>query len=117
MPNLTPRISGMHARLRKEQGCHDYVLVVISIIKHSLSQAEDGVKSVAVMTYIDFSSAFDLILNSYILKTLKDYDVPAKYCRLVKAVYQSAMVTSSTANRLALILRYQHISRSQNNEW
>ena len=57
-----------------------------------MSQAEQDVKSLGVITYIDFSAAFDSILHSYLFQALKDYGVPAKYCRLVKAVYKSAMV-------------------------
>ena len=67
-------------------------LAIVTIINHLLSQAQDDVKSLGVITYIDFTAAFDSILHSYLFKALKEYGVPAKYCRLVKAVYKSAMV-------------------------
>jgi hypothetical protein len=43
--------------------------------------------SLGVITYIDFSAAFDSVLP-----TLKEYGVHAKYCRLVKEVYISTTV-------------------------
>ena len=82
----------MQAGFRKERGCRDNILILVSVINHLLSQAEQDVKSLGVITYIDFSAAFDSILHSYLFQALKDYGVPAKYCRLVKAVYKSAMV-------------------------
>ena len=45
-----------------------------------------------IITYIDFVAAFDSIYHSYILKSLKQYNVPLKYVRLVAAIYQNASV-------------------------
>ncbi len=92
LPYIAPKISDMQAGFRKERGCRDNILILVSVINHLLSQAEQDVKSLGVITYIDFSAAFDSILHSYLFQALKDYGVPAKYCRLVKAVYKSAMV-------------------------
>ena len=82
----------MQTGFRKERGCQDNILILVSAINHLLSQAEDDTKSLGVITYIDFSAAFDSILHSYLFNALKEYGVPAKYCRLVKAIYDSAMV-------------------------
>ena len=92
MPYIAPKISDMQAGFRKERGCRDNILMLVTIINHLLSQAQDDVKSLGVITYIDFTAAFDSILHSYLFNALKEYGVPAKYCRLVKAVYKSATV-------------------------
>ena len=42
------------------------------------------------MTYIDFTAASDSIKHSYLISALKEYNVPLKYCRLVKLIYDSA---------------------------
>ena len=92
LPYVAPNISDMQAGFRKERGCQDNILILVSAINHLLSQAEDNAKSLGVITYIDFSAAFDSILHSYLFNALKQYGVPTKYCRLVKAIYDSAMV-------------------------
>ena len=92
LPYIAPNMSDMQAGFRKECGCQDNILILVSAINHLLSQAEDDTKSLGVITYIDFSAAFDSILHSYLFNALNEYGVPAKYCRLVKAIYDSAMV-------------------------
>ena len=82
----------MQAGFRKERGCRDNILILVSAINHLLSQAQDNANSLGIITYIDFSAAFDSILHSYLFNALKECGVPTKYIRLVKAVYESAMV-------------------------
>ena len=82
----------MQAGFRKNRGCRDNILILAMSINHLLENAEEGIKSLGVITYIDYTAAFDSILHSYLLNALIDYGVPAKLCRLVKAVYQSAGV-------------------------
>ena len=92
LPYIAPNISDMQAGFRKGRGCRDNILMLLSAINYLLSQAEETVRSLGVITYIDFTAAFDSILHSYLFNALKEYGVPTKYCRLVKAVYESATV-------------------------
>ena len=61
-------------------------------IRHLLDNANEHLQSYGIITYIDFVAAFDSILHSYLLNALKEYEVPLKYCRLIKAIYASATV-------------------------
>ncbi len=60
-------------------------------VNHLLEGAERGIVQ-AVIPYIDFTAAFDSISHSYLTRALKEYNVPLKYCRLVKSIYSSAKV-------------------------
>ena len=66
--------------------------MLMMLIDKLLEEAEDETRSAAVITYIDFTAAFDSISHQYLLKALHEYGVPLKYCRLVKAIYDSAKV-------------------------
>ena len=57
-----------------------------------MADAESEPRSRGIVTYIDFTAAFDSILHSYLLNALVQYGVPYKYCRLIKAIYDSAKV-------------------------
>ena len=92
LPYVSPKLSDMQAGFRKERGCRDNILILIMTIQHLLQSAENDMQSQGVITYIDFSAAFDSISHSYLLNALKEYGVPRKICRLVKAVYDSAAV-------------------------
>lgn len=92
LPYISPKLSDMQAGFRKSRGCRDNILILIMTIQHLLKEAEDDARSQGIITYIDFTAAFDSILHSYLLGALKQYGVPLKYCRLVKAIYDSAKV-------------------------
>ena len=92
LPYVTPKLSDMPAGFRKDRGCRDNILILTSAIDYLLRTAEDSARSQGILTYIDFTAAFDSILHSYLLNALKSYGVPLKYCRLVKAIYESAQV-------------------------
>ena len=66
-------------------------MLTLTIRKLS-EEAEYESRSRGILTYIDFTAASDSILHSYLLKALVQYGVPLKYCRLVKAIYDSAEV-------------------------
>ena len=66
--------------------------MLMLLIDKLLEEAEDEKRSAAVIMYIDFTAAFDSISRQYLLKALHEYGVPLKYCRLVKAIYDSAKV-------------------------
>ena len=51
-----------------------------------------GCRTLGIITYIDFTAAFDSILHSYLHNAIKSYGVPLMYCRLVRAIYDSAKV-------------------------
>ena len=89
LPYITPLLSDMQAGFRKNRGCRDNITILVTVINHLLKTAEQEV-SQCVMTYIDFTAAFDSIKHSYLISALKEYNVPLKYCRLVKLIYDSA---------------------------
>ena len=62
------------------------------LIDKLLEEAEDVTRSAAVITYIDFTAAFDSISHQYLSKALHEYGVPLKHCILVKVIYDSAKV-------------------------
>ena len=90
LPYIEPKLSDMQAGFRKSRGCRDNILILVMTINHILDTAEDEAHSRGVITYIDFTAAFDSISHSYLLTTLKQYGMPLKYCRLVKAIYDDA---------------------------
>ena len=92
MAFIDPRISDMQAGFRKYRGCRDNIFILRSAILHLLDQSADTARTLGIITYIDFTAAFDSILHSYLLNALREYGVPMKYCRLVQAIYNSAKV-------------------------
>merc|ERR1712048_1308817 len=103
MAFIDPRISDMQAGFRKDRGCRDNIFILISAILHLLDQSADTARTLGIITYIDFTAAFDSILHSYLLNALREYGVPMKYCRLVQAIYNSAKVR----------VKIQEVSRSK----
>ena len=91
LPFITPKLSEMQAGFRKGRGCRDNILILVMTVHHLLKSAEQGI-SKGVIAYIDFTAAFDSISHSFLLQSLRDYEVPPKYCRLVQAIYHSAAV-------------------------
>ena len=92
LPFITPQISDMQAGFRKERGARDNILILFTAIRHLLESSEGDTKSLGVITYIDFTAAFDSISHSYLLNALSSYGVPPKYCRLIRAIYNAAAV-------------------------
>ena len=92
LPYIEPKISDTQAGFRKDRGCRDNVVILVSAIQHLLDQSSDTAKTLGIVTYIDFTAAFDSVLHSYLLNALKEYGVPLKYCRLVQAIYESAKI-------------------------
>ena len=91
LPFITPKLSEMQAGFCKGRSCRDNILILVMTVNHLLKEAEQGI-SKGVIAYIDFTAAFDSISHSFLLQSLRDYEVPTKYCRLVQAIYQSAAV-------------------------
>ena len=92
LPYLTNQLSDMQAGFRKGRGCRDNITILMTVIRHLLDAAEDKLQTQAVISYIDFTAAFDTISHTFLLKTLGEYGVPMKYIRLVKAIYEEASV-------------------------
>ena len=90
VPYIDPKLSDMQAGFRKSRGCRDNILILVMTINHLLESAKDDIRSRGIVTYIDFTAAFDSIAHPYLLDTLKQYGVPLKYCRLVKSIYDVA---------------------------
>ena len=92
VPFIEPRLSDMQAGYRSGRGCRDNLLILTMAIHHLLQETERTDESAGIITYIDFVAAFDSIYHSYMLESLKLYNVPLKYIRLVHAIYQHAAV-------------------------
>ena len=78
LPYFEPKISDTQAGFRKDRGCRDNVVILVSAIQHLLDQSSDTAKTLGIVTYIDFTAAFDSVLHSYLLNALKEYGVPLK---------------------------------------
>ena len=91
-PYIMPKLLDTQAGFRKERGCRDNILILVTAIDHLLKNAADDARSCGIITYIDYTAAFDSIYHSYLLNALKSYGVPLKYCRLVRAIYRSAEI-------------------------
>ena len=92
VPYIDPKLSDMQSGFRKGRGCRDNILILNMAINHLLQNATDKENTVGVITYIDFVAAFDSINHSYMLESLKQYEVPLKYIRLIKMIYNNAAV-------------------------
>ena len=92
LPFITPKISDMQTGFRKGRGCRDNILILVTAIRHLLESSDGDRKSLGIITYIDFAAAFDSISHSYLLNALHSYGVPAKYCCLIRAIYNAAAV-------------------------
>ena len=75
LPFITPKLSEMQAGFRKGRGCRDNILILVMTVHHLLKSAEQGI-SKGVIAYIDFTAAFDTISHSFLLQSLRDYEVP-----------------------------------------
>ena len=92
VPYIEPNLSDMQAGFRKGRGCRDNLLILTMAIHHLLKNVQSRDETAGIITYIDFVAAFDSINHSYMLESLKKYNVPLKYIRLVKAIYSNAAV-------------------------
>ena len=90
VPYIEPGLSDIQARFRKGRGCRDNILTMA--IHHLLENVQSTEQTAGIITYIDFVAAFDSINHSYMLESLKMYNVPLKYIRLVRAIYSNAAV-------------------------
>jgi hypothetical protein len=66
--------------------------ILMTVIRYLLDAAKDKLQTQAVIYYIDFTAAFDIISHPFLLKMLGEYGVPMKYIKLVKAIYEEASV-------------------------
>ena len=92
VPYIEPQLSDMQAGFRKGRGCRDNILILNMAIHHLLQNVQSAEETAGIITYIDFVAAFDSINHSYMLESLKMYNVPLKYIRLVRAIYRNAAV-------------------------
>jgi adenylate kinase family enzyme len=92
LPYITPLLSDNQAGFRKGRGCRDNMVILMQLIEKLLEDGEDEAISRGLITYIDFTAAFDSIIHSYLFDALVQYGVPLKYCRLIKMIYVSALV-------------------------
>ena len=85
----------------------------MTAIDHLLKTAEDDARSCGIITYIDYTAAFDSIYHSYLLGALKSYGVPMKYCRLVREIYRSAKIRVRLQDRSGNKSYSRHVSVSR----
>ena len=94
MPYITTNLSDMQAGFRKGRGCRDNITILVTVINHLLKSAEQSV----------ITSTLNSILPSYLISALKEYGVPLKYFRLVRAIYNCSNESQKSRNRRPQIL-------------
>ena len=88
LPYIEPKISDTQAGFRKDRGCRDNVVILVSAIQHLLDQSSDTAKTLGIITYIlhrrlRFSTTF----------------VSAKRS---EGVWRSAQILSTSASNLRI---------------
>ena len=87
-PYAEQTLPDTQAGFRPTRGCRDNTCILAWTVDWMLEQGRS-----AIITYIDFKSAFDSINHSFLLSSLRSYGCPEKYVRLVSLMYETASVT------------------------
>ena len=84
-PALEERLPDSQAGFRKARGCRDNVLI-LKLIIDELVRAEQE----AVVTFIDYTAAFDSLSHRYLDESLAEAKVSPKVRRIIRAIYGAA---------------------------
>ena len=84
-PALEERLPDSQAGFRKARGCRDNVLI-LKIIIDEIVKAEQE----AVITFIDYTAAFDSVSHRFLDESLAEAMVPPKVRRMIRAIYSCA---------------------------
>ena len=84
-PYLEERLPDSQAGFRKARGCRDNVLILKLLIDDVVKAGRE-----AVVTFIDYTAAFDSVSHRFLYETLSEANVPPKVCRVINAIYSAA---------------------------
>ena len=97
-PALEERLPDSQAGFRKARGCRDNVLILKIIIDEIVKAKQE-----AVVTFIDYTAAFDSVSHRFLDESLAEAMVPPKVRRMIRAIYSCATGA----------VRLQHVSGEQ----
>ena len=78
-------LSEWQAGFRPERGCRDNILLLRVLFDQALGQGED-----LVITYIDYTAAFDSVSHKFLDRSLKNAKASRKTRALFRAIYAAA---------------------------
>ena len=84
-PALEERLPDSQAGFRKARGCRDNVLILKIIINEIVKAGQE-----AVVTFIDYTAAFDSVSHRFLDESLAEAKVPPKVRRMIQAIYSCA---------------------------
>ena len=84
-PALEARLPDSQAGFRKARGCRDNVLILKIIIDEVVKAEQE-----AVVTFIDYTAAFDSVSHRFLDESLAEAMVPPKVRRMIQAIYSCA---------------------------
>ena len=84
-PALEERLPDSQAGFRKARGCRDNVLILKTIINEIVKAGQE-----AVITFIDYTAAFDSISHRFLDESLAEANVQPKVRRMIRAIYSCA---------------------------
>ena len=82
---LELRLPDTQAGFRKARGCRDNVLILKHLMSEVLRAGEE-----AVVTFIDYTAAFDSLSHRFLDEALAEANVSPKVRRVIRAIYTSA---------------------------
>ena len=82
---LEQRLPDTQAGFRKARGCRDNVLILKHLMSEVLRAGEE-----AVVTFIDYTAAFDSLSHRFLDEALAEANVSPKVRRIIQAIYSSA---------------------------
>ena len=82
---IEQRLPDSQAGFRKARGCRDNVVVLRTIMDSVLRAGQE-----AVVTFIDYSAAFDTVSHRFLDESLAAAGVSTKVRRIIRAIYSSA---------------------------
>ena len=85
-PFLEERLPDSQAGFRKARGCRDNVLILKLLINEVIKAGEE-----AVVTFIDYTAAFDSVSHRFLYESLAEANVPPKVCRIIYTAANGAV--------------------------
>jgi len=82
---LEQRLPDTQAGFRKARGCRDNVLILKHLMSEVLRAGEE-----ALITFIDYTAAFDSLSHRFLDESLAEANVSPKVRRIIQAIYSSA---------------------------
>lgn len=97
---LDENLSHNQAGFRKNYSTTDHMFVIQQLIeKHNEMNID------LVLGFVDFSKAFDSIEHPFLWKSLYDQNIPVKYIRIIKKIYNNSETQIKINNQLGRKLK------------